>query len=456
MAIFHLSVKAVSRSSGRSATGAAAYRSAEKIVDARTGEIHDYARKRGVGITGIVTPAGSTWTPTRAELWNAAELAEKRKDACVAREHEIALPKELTDQQRLALVKGYAKNLADRHGCAVDFAIHHPHRGRDGETNENWHAHILCTTRQVEGLGLGQKCQREKAGQNRAADLDLERAVWASVANAALEATGHAERIDHRSLKAQGIDREPTRHKGPTVTAMERRGVDTEVGQRLAAAAAEGERERAEARALDKQIIDTSRSLEYALGERDVRDSLRRIEAQKERAIAPQPAPAQARQRIITSPSEPLPPAKPQDFASKFASKAMEEWKARRSDPKRIAEDKLVAEHERQFGRMGRMQRAQFLQEHYAQEAAAAEAAAKAAAAAVKKETPKESAQRLVREMHQREAEKAADKIIAERGLAPTPEQRAELVKFVASEQEAQRQAKANQRGISKGGGICD
>ena len=124
MAIYHMSVKAISRSAGRSGTAAAAYRAAEKVVDLRTGEIHDYRRKRGVELSEIVMPDGTTWEPTRAELWNAAEQSEKRKDSCVAREHEVALPKELTGEQRLQLVREYAADIANRHGCAVDFSIH--------------------------------------------------------------------------------------------------------------------------------------------------------------------------------------------------------------------------------------------------------------------------------------------------------------------------------------------
>ena len=269
MAIYHLSVKPISRSSGRTSTGAAAYRSAKKIVNERTGEIFDYTRKRGVEHSEIVLPVGSTWEPSRSELWNAAELAEKRKDACVAREHEVALPKELCEEDRLELARTYARDLADRHGCAVDLAIHAPHKGPKGESNENYHAHLLCTTRQVDGAGLGQKCQREKAGQDRKADLATERSTWADVQNTALELAGQREQVDHRSLKDQGIDREPTSHKGVAVVGMERRGIETDVGQRLASAQAEGERQRAEAAALNTQVIDLSTSLTTAIAERE-------------------------------------------------------------------------------------------------------------------------------------------------------------------------------------------
>lgn len=269
MAIYHLSVKAVSRSAGRSSTGAAAYRAGEKIVDERTGEIHDYTRKGGVEHSEIVMPEGATWTPNRSELWNAAEQAEKRKDACVAREHEVALPKELTDEQRLELVRTYAQDLANRHGCVVDFAIHAPHKDRGGEDNENHHAHVLCTTRQVAGDELGAKCVREQAGQKRAADLEMERSTWAAHQNTALERHGHAERVDHRSLEAQGIEREPTVHKGPAVTAMERRGIQTEVSQRLAEAQRQGRVERAMAQAFENTIAMHASALAEAIKERD-------------------------------------------------------------------------------------------------------------------------------------------------------------------------------------------
>lgn len=237
MAIYHLSVKPISRSGGRSSTAAAAYRAAERVVDERTGEIFDFTRKAGVEHAEIVMPAGADWTPTREELWNAAEAAERRKDGCTAREHEVALPRELTAAQRLALVRAYAHDLADRHGCAADFAIHQP-RSDATPGAENWHAHILMTTRQVDEQGLGQKCDREKAGRDRKADLQAERARWEMFVNAALAEAGHAARVDHRSLVDQRADAEhqgkhdearklartPTRHRGPVEDGMQRRG----------------------------------------------------------------------------------------------------------------------------------------------------------------------------------------------------------------------------------------
>ena len=102
MAIYHCSTKPLARSSGRSAVAAAAYRSGDRLVDARQGLEHDYTRRSGVVHSELVLPEGAgTWS--RAELWNAAEQAEKRKDARTAREWEIALPSELSAEERAAL-----------------------------------------------------------------------------------------------------------------------------------------------------------------------------------------------------------------------------------------------------------------------------------------------------------------------------------------------------------------
>lgn len=229
MAIYHLSAKPVSRSAGRSATAAAAYRSGTRIVDERTGEIHDYRRKRGVESVDIILPRGSDyeWASDRSRLWNAAELAEKRKDACVAREFVVALPFELSPSTRRQLALDFAQEMADREGCAVDVAIHAP--GGDGD-NRNHHAHILRTTRKVEAEGLGDKLDTEKAGRRRVDDLQAVRASWANACNLALERASVPDRVDHRSHRARGIEVPPTVHLGPTITEMERRGVRTERG----------------------------------------------------------------------------------------------------------------------------------------------------------------------------------------------------------------------------------
>ena len=113
MAIYRLSVTAVSRAKGRSATAAAAYRSGDKIADLTSGEVFDHTRKRGVEHSEIVLPQKAAqqdinWARDRQALWNAAEVAEKRKDARVARAYQFAIPHELNKGQRAELVREFS------------------------------------------------------------------------------------------------------------------------------------------------------------------------------------------------------------------------------------------------------------------------------------------------------------------------------------------------------------
>ena len=244
MAIYHLSVKTVGRSKGRSATAAAAYRSGEKIADLTSGEVFDYTRKRGVEHTEIVLPTKAAqqdinWARGRQALWNAAELAEKRKDARVAREYELAIPHELNKTQRAELVRGFSGYIANRYGVAVDFAIHKAHREGD---QRNYHAHVLTTTREVTPTGLGAKTglelsetDRAKQGMPHSREEFIEiRERWASLSNEHLKEHGHEARIDHRTLAAQGIERQPTVHLGVAVTGLTRRGIESDVERRIA------------------------------------------------------------------------------------------------------------------------------------------------------------------------------------------------------------------------------
>ncbi|WP_244660498.1 MobA/MobL family protein [Fluviibacter phosphoraccumulans] len=222
----------------------------------------------------LVLPDGAPeWAFDRSALWNAAESAEKRKDACVAREFEVALPAELFAKSRKRLALEFAKEMANREGCAVDVAIHAPDRKGD---DRNYHAHILRTTRKVAASGLGDKLDTEKAGRKRSDDLEAVRARWAEMVNEALERDGHIEQVDHRSLKAQGVDREPTKHLGPSATGYERRtgqasrrrlDWDKEVAERLAAAKEQGEISRQAAK-IEQTILDLSGDLERAKAER--------------------------------------------------------------------------------------------------------------------------------------------------------------------------------------------
>lgn len=214
IAIFHLSVKTIGRSSGRSAVAAAAYRAGELLVDARTGKRCDYRRK-AVDHSQIFG-----WSGSRSELWNAAETSEKRKNSTVAREFEIALPRDLSPPDRRAIAQRFARELVERHGFAADLAVH----DLDGDQP---HAHILCTTRRVD-TSSGQFLEKTRELDSRkSGEVGFWRERWETLANNVLERAGSDERIDHRSYAARGIDKIPQPKIGAAAHALEMRHVKT-------------------------------------------------------------------------------------------------------------------------------------------------------------------------------------------------------------------------------------
>lgn len=231
MAIYHLSMKPISRSSGRSAVAAAAYRCGEKLENQRDGRIHDFSQRSGVEHTEIVLPKAmnADWAKERLRLWNAAEAAEKRKDGRVAREIEVSLPHELSSKQQLALTQAFAQSLANRYGVAVDFAIHRPHGKGDAR---NQHAHLMMTTRQVGLSGLEEKSKLELENKKLQSlglatsheQLRSIRIAWEELSNEQLARAGLELRIDHRSHQDCGLEIEPTQHLGVQATQMARRG----------------------------------------------------------------------------------------------------------------------------------------------------------------------------------------------------------------------------------------
>ena len=235
MASYHLSVKTVKRSAGRSATAAAAYRSASVIACEREGRMHDYTDKRGVEACFILAPKDAPdWAQDRAALWNAAEARETRSNSVTAREWELALPSELTDAARIEIARAFAQQLVERYGVAADVAIHAPHREGD---QRNHHAHILTTTRVLSAEGLTDKTRVLDAASTGGPEIEAMRSYWAELQNHALELAGQVERVDHRSLevqreealslgdalKAEELDREPELKLGPAANAIERR-----------------------------------------------------------------------------------------------------------------------------------------------------------------------------------------------------------------------------------------
>jgi len=197
MAIYHLRATMISRSQGRSATAASAYRVAERITDRRTGLTFDYAARGGVDHTEILAPDHAPdWVRDRSELWNRVEESETRKNSQVAREVRVALPDELTHAQRVALVRDYAQAQFVDRGMVADIALHAP--GREGD-ERNHHAHILLTTREIDAEGFTTK----NRDWNKVEVLEGWREAWARDSNAALERAGIEDRVDHRTLVAQ-------------------------------------------------------------------------------------------------------------------------------------------------------------------------------------------------------------------------------------------------------------
>ena len=249
MAIYHCSIKIISRGKGKSAVAAAAYRAGEKITNDFDGEIHDYTRKGGVVLTEILLPAHAPAEyADRATLWNAVEKIEKAKNAQLAREIELALPRELTREQGISLVREYVKRHFVAAGMCADVCLHDTGGG-------NPHAHVMLTMRPFDECGVwgakqkkeyildrdGNKIYDRKKRQykcksvpatdwNEQTKAEEWRAAWAQFCNQVLEQNGHAERIDHRSYERQGIDQIPTVHLGVAASAMEKRGIRTERG----------------------------------------------------------------------------------------------------------------------------------------------------------------------------------------------------------------------------------
>ena len=203
MAIYHLRATMISRSQGRSATAASAYRVAERIEDRRTGLTFDYAARGGVDHTEILAPDHAPdWVRDRSELWNRVEESETRKNSQVAREVRVALPDELTHAQRVALVRDYAQAQFVDRGMVADIALHAP--GREGD-ERNHHAHILLTPRELDAEGSvpGGGFTTKNRDWNKVEVLEGWREAWARDSNAALERAGIEDRVDHRTLVAQ-------------------------------------------------------------------------------------------------------------------------------------------------------------------------------------------------------------------------------------------------------------
>lgn len=224
MAIPHLSVKILSRSNGQSAIAAASYRSGEAIYNELEKKTHDFTRKQDVLYKEIMSPEGyPDWVHDRQVLWNKVEATEKRKDAQLARNITIALPRELDAEQNKELMHGFIRENFIDQGMIADLCIHNA-RASDG--GKNPHAHILLTMREFNGSGFGKK-NRE---WNDVKLLEKWRDSWEEHVNHHLEKAGHDARISMQSYEKQGLDKEATDHMGPAAAQLEEQGIETAVG----------------------------------------------------------------------------------------------------------------------------------------------------------------------------------------------------------------------------------
>ena len=251
MAIYHCHCKVISRGQGRSAVGAAAYRSGERLTNDYDGITHDYTNKGGVVYSEVMLCENAPQEyQNRAVLWNEVERQEKGGKARLAREYEVALPIELNRDEQIELVRDYVRENFVKNGMCADFAVHDKGDG-------NPHAHIMLTTRPIEPGGeWGAKQKKEylldKDG-NKQYDpkkktykcrtvkvndwdttefLQRSRENWAAIVNRELEKKNLPQRVDHRSLKEQGKQRIPTEHIGVAAKNMEKRGKVSERGER--------------------------------------------------------------------------------------------------------------------------------------------------------------------------------------------------------------------------------
>ena len=253
IALFHFHVTQIKRSAGQSAVAAAAYRAGEKLHSEYYGEDSDYTHKRGVICSEILLPSHAPLEyADRKTLWNAVEKAERGKKAQLAYSFDIALQNEFSMQENIDLARQFLLEQFVSRGMVVDFAVHSPDKEDGGISNP--HFHVMCPIRPLDEHGRwGNKQRREyvldehgerirdEAGNyvfnavpttdwGSPETLEHWRQAWAEMCNVKFVARGLDCRIDHRSFVRQGVEQIPTQHEGPTVRAMEAKGIRTDKG----------------------------------------------------------------------------------------------------------------------------------------------------------------------------------------------------------------------------------
>ena len=246
----HYRIKISTRRKGHSAVAQAAYQSGDRLFDERENKTKYYSEKRDIVYTEILLPVNAPREyADRNSLWNAVEAAENNWNSQLARRFEIALPIELPMEERVALIRQHCMEQFVSKGMIADIAVHDP-----DPPGHNPHAHVMLTMRPMDENGKWmEKAHREylldENGErvrdakgkfvfrkvptvdwNDRGNAERWRSAWEDLQNRYLEAAGRPERISMKSYQRQGIDRIPTVHMGPAVTAMERRGIMTNMG----------------------------------------------------------------------------------------------------------------------------------------------------------------------------------------------------------------------------------
>ena len=253
IALYHFHVTQIKRSAGQSAVAAAAYRAGEKLHSEYYGEDSDYTRKGGVICSEILLPSHAPLEyADRETLWNEVEKAERGKKAQLAYSFDIALQNEFSMQENIELTRQFLLEQFVNRGMVVDFAVHSPDKEDGGISNP--HFPVMCPIRPIEPDGKwGNKQRREyvldehgertldEAGNyvfnavpttdwGSSETLEHWRQAWADLCNTKFAEKGLDCQIDHRSYARQGIEQIPTVHEGPSVRAMEAKGIRTNKG----------------------------------------------------------------------------------------------------------------------------------------------------------------------------------------------------------------------------------
>lgn len=287
MASYHLEASIIGRSGGKTAIGAAAYRSGTVMTCPETGAVFDYRRKSGILASFIMAPAGAPeWAEDRQALWAAVHAKETRSNSQLAREIEIALPHELDAAEGAELVRSWVQAAFVDLGMIADVALHDPDP-RNPDDAKNRHAHIMLTTRGLDASRPDGWTKNKAREWNSPETLEMWRASWADFQNEAFAARGLAVRVDYRNLDDQRADAEargdeiaalvlsrpPEPRLGVVAGALEAKGIATERGDALR----EAREDRAQLEALASAVRAAEGRMEAAEADAEVSDSMASI-----------------------------------------------------------------------------------------------------------------------------------------------------------------------------------